>query len=274
MESTIADPYGTVVWPVTPHPAPIGLQEFGSYRAYYEGGHRGSDYPVGTGTPVVAISNGTVTVSARNGDEGNHVDVQHDNGLRTHSIHLSRRDVIVGQRVSAGQQLGLSGNDGAFSKGAHLHIEVFRDGGRIDPHAFFLQFVGLGSDTPTNPALKELEDMFVIRATESGIVPAGTKLMIALRNSHSVAADTLDAARISEAQIVDIKDLQLRTVLRDNGIPERYAADYNELGQVHTNILSKIIDARNVVTSTLGDTHANAMSRLKDLFVGLSVTWK
>jgi murein DD-endopeptidase MepM/ murein hydrolase activator NlpD len=161
------------VWPVNPHPAPSGLQVYGSPRSY-AGGHKGSDYGVGTGTAVLAISNGVVDLSDYNGVEGNFVTVLHDNGIKTHSIHLSSRSVTPGQRVSAGQQLGLSGNTGSASEGAHLHIEVYLNRtNRTDPHAFFLQYVGPGNDNQGDTDLtpeqdSRLKNIEAILAIDSG----------------------------------------------------------------------------------------------------------
>ncbi|HEU4676699.1 MAG TPA: M23 family metallopeptidase, partial [Motilibacteraceae bacterium] len=46
--------------------------------------------------------------------------------------HLSRIDVAVGQQLSAGQVLGLSGTTG-YSTGCHLHFEVWAGGQYVDP---------------------------------------------------------------------------------------------------------------------------------------------
>ena len=150
------------MWPLISHPAPSGLQVYGSPRSY-PGGHKGSDYGVGTGTAVLAISNGVITQSNYNSVEGNFVTVLHDNGIKTHSIHLSSRSVTQGQRVSAGDQLGLSGNTGSASQGPHLHIEVYLDGtNRTDPHAFFLAYVGPGSDNDNDNDSPEEDNIKLI----------------------------------------------------------------------------------------------------------------
>jgi len=238
--------------------------------------HKGIDFGPGAGTRIYAVASGIVTRSRWINGYGNTVVINHGEGWTSLYGHMQTASPLVeGQRVGAGTYVGPVGMTGN-STGPHLHLQLELNAIPRDPSPL-IESAPLAPATPINPSTpvkKKEKDMFVIRATESGIVPAGTKLMIALRNSHDVAAVTLTAAGIGEAEISDLRDSDLRIVLRDNGIPERFAADYNELGQVHTNILAKIIDARNVVTSTLGDTHANAMSRLKDLFVGLGVTWK
>ncbi|WP_316316207.1 M23 family metallopeptidase, partial [Clavibacter michiganensis] len=51
---------------------------------------------------------------------------------RTRYGHLSRIDVRSGQTVTAGQRVGAVGNTGV-STGSHLHFEVLRGGGAVDP---------------------------------------------------------------------------------------------------------------------------------------------
>lgn len=56
---------------------------------------------------------------------GNYVSVQHDDGIRTIYAHLEsiNKDLKKGQRIEAGQILGIEGTTG-FSTGIHLHIEA------------------------------------------------------------------------------------------------------------------------------------------------------
>lgn len=110
-------------------------------------GHDGYDYVVPEGTPVRAATDGVVTAARAETPwhcplldqtvSGLYVRVRHQlagGTYETLSLHLSRIDVALGERVSAGQQLGLSGNTGC-SSGPHLHFEVHRllDDGRSGP---------------------------------------------------------------------------------------------------------------------------------------------
>jgi hypothetical protein len=165
--------YGTVVWPCKTHPTPTGLQVYGSYRAAYPGGHKGSDYGIATGTSVVAISSGVVSLSDRNGIEGNYITILHDNGIRSHCIHLSQRDVQKGARVAAGQQIGLSGEDGSAAEGPHLHIEIYEGSARYDPDAWLKANVGPGNSTPTPTPKKKDSDMILIQSPGRGIAVIG-----------------------------------------------------------------------------------------------------
>lgn len=63
---------------------------------------------------------------------GRHVRIQHTEGVSIYG-HLSKRMVKVGDRVVAGQQIGISGGstsdpNSGFSTGAHLHAEYRVDG--------------------------------------------------------------------------------------------------------------------------------------------------
>ncbi|MFF9162597.1 M23 family metallopeptidase [Streptomyces longwoodensis] len=101
--------------------------------------HTGQDFAVGSGTPVRAVGPGTVRVTTCGDGFGNQVLVRHRDGYFTQYAHLSRIDVRKGQKVRAGQLLGLSGATGNVT-GPHLHFEV-----RITPY--------IGSAVPPLPWL-------------------------------------------------------------------------------------------------------------------------
>lgn len=106
------------------------------------GGHtnNAADYPVPQGTAVVACDGGTVTwvqywdgyTYSGNMSYGNCIKISHGNGYTTLYAHLSQINVSVGQRVSRGQQIGLSGTTGN-STGPHLHLEVVGPSGGVYP---------------------------------------------------------------------------------------------------------------------------------------------
>jgi murein DD-endopeptidase MepM/ murein hydrolase activator NlpD len=85
---------------------------------------------------------------------GWYVDIMHAGRVMTRYCHMNRQpDVVIGQNVTAGQAIGLSGTTGN-SSGPHLHFEVHLNGdhtnaGAIDPEPFMRE-VGapLGDGTP------------------------------------------------------------------------------------------------------------------------------
>jgi len=93
--------------------------------------HTGLDIGVPVGTPLTATMNGKVIQAGDYDGWGNMVLIQ--NGPWEILVaHLSQIDVSLGQVVSAGTVLGLSGSTG-FSTGPHVHYEIRYNGLPIDP---------------------------------------------------------------------------------------------------------------------------------------------
>jgi murein DD-endopeptidase MepM/ murein hydrolase activator NlpD len=113
---------------VDPVQAPIG----DGYGPRGNAFHAGADFVAPAGTPVGAAGSGIVTWAAPRGSFGNAVMIAHRSGVRSLYGHLSRIDVWVGQRVSAGTTIGLVGSTGR-STGPHLHFEVRLRGATVDP---------------------------------------------------------------------------------------------------------------------------------------------
>ncbi|MER6590332.1 ribonucleoside-diphosphate reductase subunit alpha [Micromonospora purpureochromogenes] len=100
--------------------------------------HAGIDFAMPAGTPVRAAFGGTVEKAGDVGDGyGISVVVNHGNGYLTHYAHLSTAKVGVGEKVGAGETLGLEGSTGD-STGPHLHFEVHQGQmwNQIDPAPF------------------------------------------------------------------------------------------------------------------------------------------
>lgn len=101
---------------------------------YNSGGyHGGVDFPVSTGSNIYAAASGRVIlVKYLNYSYGYHVMIDHGDGLSTLYAHNSQILVSVGQNVSAGQVIALSGNTGN-STGPHCHFEVRVNGNQVNP---------------------------------------------------------------------------------------------------------------------------------------------
>lgn len=93
--------------------------------------HRGTDWAMPIGTPVVAPADGNVEKVGNHPVAGRYIVVRHDNGYRTRYLHLSRALVNRGDRVSMGERIALSGNTGR-STGPHLHYEVLVNNNAVD----------------------------------------------------------------------------------------------------------------------------------------------
>ncbi|MEU2778912.1 LysM peptidoglycan-binding domain-containing M23 family metallopeptidase [Streptomyces sp. NPDC007162] len=102
------------------------------------GYHTGVDFVVPTGTPVKAVGAGTVVTAGWGGAYGNQVVIRLADGYYAQYGHLSALSVSVGQTVTAGQQIGLSGATGNVT-GPHLHFEIRTGpdyGSDVDPVAY------------------------------------------------------------------------------------------------------------------------------------------
>lgn len=98
--------------------------------------HDGVDLRARRGTPVLAVADGVVDssldVDPGGAKYGKTVTLLHADGRRSFYAHLDARQVVAGQAVRAGQPIGRSGATGKVS-GPHLHFEVRKAGGAIDP---------------------------------------------------------------------------------------------------------------------------------------------
>jgi murein DD-endopeptidase MepM/ murein hydrolase activator NlpD len=113
---------------------PFGVPD----REYAAGYHTGVDFAVDSGTPLLAVGDGTVVSAGWQVSYGNTVVLRLDDGKFALYAHMSALDVQAGQQVSGGQRIGASGSTGN-STGPHLHFEIRtanRYGAVIDPIAY------------------------------------------------------------------------------------------------------------------------------------------
>jgi murein DD-endopeptidase MepM/ murein hydrolase activator NlpD len=124
------------IWPVAGN---LGKSGFGIRRNPFGGSstefHKGQDISAAYGAPVIATADGVVVIAGWLRGYGQVVYIDHGNGISTRYGHLSRLDVMVGQTIKRGQQLGLVGSTGR-STGPHLHYEVRVDGQATNPMTY------------------------------------------------------------------------------------------------------------------------------------------
>lgn len=127
-----ASNYMPSIWPVL---GPLS-SGFGGRRNPFGGAgyeyHKGQDIAAQWGTPVIATADGVVASARWHKGYGNGIYIDHGNGIETRYGHLSRIDVVEGQQIKRGQQIGLVGSTGR-STGPHLHYEVRINGEAINP---------------------------------------------------------------------------------------------------------------------------------------------
>ncbi|MBQ9533806.1 MAG: M23 family metallopeptidase [Prevotella sp.] len=98
--------------------------------------HSGVDLKTRPNDDVCAAFDGEVIMSGPFSGYGNCIKIKHGNGLVTLYGHQSKNLVKVGDRVKAGQVIGLAGRTGRATT-EHLHFEVFFCGHRYNPNILF-----------------------------------------------------------------------------------------------------------------------------------------
>lgn len=135
---------GFLMWPLPEDYKKI-TSKYGPRNAPVEGAstfHRGIDISCPVGTQVYAAEAGTVITAddGWHGGGGTTIFIDHGNGYYTCYMHLSELKVSVGDVVTKGQLIALSGNTGR-SSGPHLHFGVYSGGSSkefaVNPSLYF-----------------------------------------------------------------------------------------------------------------------------------------
>ncbi|MDM1247395.1 peptidoglycan DD-metalloendopeptidase family protein [Acinetobacter sp. R933-2] len=100
--------------------------------------HSGLDIPAPVGQKVVAPASGVVVGVGDYFFNGQTVLVDHGQGLISMFCHLSKINVVKGQKLTQGQVLGLVGKTGRVT-GPHLHWGMSLNNARVDPQLFLNQ---------------------------------------------------------------------------------------------------------------------------------------
>ena len=98
--------------------------------------HSGVDIKTKPNDNILAAFDGVVTMSGPFSGYGNCIRIKHKYGFETLYSHQSKNFVKPGDRVKAGQVIGLTGRTGRATT-EHLHFEVFFQGRRMNPAVIF-----------------------------------------------------------------------------------------------------------------------------------------
>ncbi len=110
--------------------------------------HQGVDYAAGSGTPVLAVGDGTIQSAGWSGGYGRMIEIRHRNGITTRYAHLRgyAQGIHPGARVTQGRVVGFVGSSG-LATSAHLHYEFRQNGAARDPSR-----IDLGNGEPVPAA--------------------------------------------------------------------------------------------------------------------------
>ena len=122
--------------------------------------HKGVDFSVPQGTPIIAPADALVEkVAYQGGGAGRYIVLRHGREYQTVYMHLSRSLVRAGQTVKKGERIALSGNTG-ISTGPHLHYEFHINGRPVNPLSVKLPGTSSGMSTAERK-------QFLVRAKEA-----------------------------------------------------------------------------------------------------------
>ena len=162
-----------------------GIRDYRCNDYTYDG-HRGHDSGIfgfrqqEIGVPIFAALDGTVTArhdgefdmqTSMSNAPANFVELDHGGGHRTWYLHMKKNSVAVnlGQQVTAGTQLGLTGSSGS-STAPHLHFESRLNGVSFEPSAGGCggSVPSLWSQQPEPPASPTVDEIAMSLSPFSG----------------------------------------------------------------------------------------------------------
>ena len=120
-------------------PVPAGVyhltSRFGDCSSLWSHCHTGLDFAAPSGTPIHAVTGGTVSQTGYAGAYGNQTIVTLEDGTEMWYCHQTTIGVSPGQQIQAGDVIGTVGATGNTT-GPHLHLEVRPGAGDpVDPFA-------------------------------------------------------------------------------------------------------------------------------------------
>jgi murein DD-endopeptidase MepM/ murein hydrolase activator NlpD len=135
--------------------------------------HKGTDFAVPTGTPIMAAGDGVIERASRWGSFGNYIRIRHNGKYKTAYAHLSRyaKGMHPGVRVKQGQIIGYVGMTGGAT-GPHLHYEVLVNGKQVNAQKLDLPT----GRTLAGADLKAFEAMLPKLQTRIAATPMSTQV--------------------------------------------------------------------------------------------------
>lgn len=181
--------------------------------------HRGIDFGIATGTPIGAPVNGTITSTKwdprntykiKDKSGGTWIYMTGADGVKYSFGHLSALGVKKGDKVNAGQTIGLSGNTG-YSTGPHLHFAAMVGGNYENPDPNYITNGLFSADgkmitySPTS-SLDVPDSRFTTTGTQSVFT---TKLRSLSSPSDGMGAVVTGLSEIKQT-LIDLSEKQTR----------------------------------------------------------------
>lgn len=117
---------------------PLNHKEQSGYKfmepTFYNTYHTGTDW-VANLVPLYAPISGNIVSRPWDYGGGQWVNFQADDGTLHLFAHLSNAYAVG--RYAEGQQIGVTGNTGGYTTGAHLHEQIYRNGILINPEGYY-----------------------------------------------------------------------------------------------------------------------------------------
>jgi len=98
--------------------------------------HLGVDVVTREDETIKSALDGTIIFAGFTAQDGNMIQVQHNNNIITVYKHCSTLLKSSGMRVKSGDAIAVVGNSGEKSNGPHLHFELWYNGSPVNPQEF------------------------------------------------------------------------------------------------------------------------------------------
>jgi len=149
------DPFSLPLQTDAPTTSPYGVHRNYNSGQFYSF-HTGQDFAAPGGSPVLAPADGIVALAEPLTVRGTGVILDHGAGLFTGYWHLQEALVVPGEKVQAGDPIGLVGTTGR-STGEHLHWELRVYGVAVDPMPFLTRPLLGNPSTAESKAVHDAE---------------------------------------------------------------------------------------------------------------------
>ena len=155
------------------------------------------------GTPVYAPFDGTIeTYWGTQG--GNWSRLIRENGDRIEMAHLSAY-VVQSGKIKEGELIAYTGNTGSITTGPHLHLQILRNGKRLDPAKYPWDTVAMPTcEQQLVVANEEIRKLNTEIGKVTGERDAARKQFEAEKVSHQ---NTIDVLKGAEAKLNQIKGI-------------------------------------------------------------------